>query len=58
MTADSDPHLQELRPGLIRLAYRMLGSVADAEDIVQDAYARGLAVDPASVRGPALGSRH
>lgn len=53
MTAASDPYLQELRPRLIRLAYRMLGSVADAEDVVQDAYSRWLAVDPASVREPA-----
>jgi RNA polymerase sigma-70 factor (ECF subfamily) len=25
-----------LRPKLMRVAYRMLGSVADAEDVVQD----------------------
>ncbi len=29
-----------LRPRLTRIAYRMLGSVAEAEDIVQDAYLR------------------
>ena len=29
-----------LRPRLIRAAYRMLGSVADAEDVVQDAFLR------------------
>ena len=41
-----------LRPRLIRVAYRMLGSVADAEDIVQDAFIRWLAVDRAAVREP------
>ncbi|MGY5811624.1 sigma-70 family RNA polymerase sigma factor [Rhizobium sp. LEGMi198b] len=43
----------ELRPRLVRLAYRMLGSVADAEDIVQDASLRWLATDRSSVREPA-----
>ncbi len=49
----SDSILSELRPRLVRLAYRMLGSVADAEDIVQDAWLRWLATDHASVREPA-----
>ena len=34
-----------LRPRLIRIAYRMLGSVADAEDVVQDAFLRWLDAD-------------
>jgi len=42
-----------LRPRLLRLAYRMLGSVADAEDVVQDAYTRWLAADRETVRQPA-----
>ncbi len=42
-----------LRPGLIRVAYRMLGSVADAEDVVQDAFLRWLDVDRDEVREPA-----
>ncbi len=42
-----------LRPALMRVAYRMLGSVADAEDIVQDAFLRWLDVDRAAVQEPA-----
>ena len=41
-----------LRPVLIRVAYRMLGSVADAEDVVQDAFLRWLDADRPSVREP------
>ena len=39
-----------LRPRLIRIAYRMLGSVADAEDVVQDAFLRWLDADRDAVR--------
>lgn len=49
----SDPSFAEVRPRLLRLAYRMLGSVADAEDVVQDAYLRWLAIDRDTVRQPA-----
>jgi RNA polymerase sigma-70 factor, ECF subfamily len=42
-----------LRPALIRAAYRMLGSVADAEDVVQDAFLRWLDVDRDTVGEPA-----
>lgn len=41
-----------LRPRMIRIAYRMLGSVADAEDVVQDAFLRWLDVDRDAVREP------
>lgn len=49
----SDPIFSEQRPHLMRLAYRMLGSVADAEDVVQDAYLRWQAADREAVRQPA-----
>lgn len=41
-----------LRPRLLRVAYRMLGSVADAEEIVQEAFVRWLGTDRATVREP------
>jgi RNA polymerase sigma-70 factor (ECF subfamily) len=40
------------RPRLVRLAYRMLGSFAEAEDVVQDAWIRWRGVDVAEVRQP------
>jgi RNA polymerase sigma-70 factor, ECF subfamily len=41
-----------LRPKLTRVAYRMLGSMADAEDVVQDAFLRWLDLDRNAVREP------
>ena len=35
-----DSIFEELRPVLSRLAYRMLGSLADADDVMQEAYLR------------------
>lgn len=51
--ADAADSFDPLRPLLTRVAYRMLGSVADAEDVVQDAFLRWLAADRAVVREPA-----
>jgi RNA polymerase sigma-70 factor (ECF subfamily) len=51
--ADAAASFDPLRPLLTRLAYRMLGSVADAEDVVQDAFLRWLAADRGEVREPA-----
>lgn len=48
-----DTVFDPLRLRLIRLAYRMLGTVADAEDVVQDAYLRWLDTDQGAVREPA-----
>jgi RNA polymerase sigma-70 factor (ECF subfamily) len=41
------------RPRLTGLAYRITGSLADAEDVVQEAWIRWAARDPASVNNPA-----
>lgn len=46
--ADFDP----LRPVLMRVAYRMLGSVADAEDVVQEAFIRWMMSDRDGVQEP------
>src|SRR5580693_4036506 len=41
------------RPRLVGLAYRMLGTWADAEDVAQDAWLRWQAVEPGSIERPA-----
>ncbi|WP_166352862.1 RNA polymerase sigma-70 factor [Phytoactinopolyspora limicola] len=43
---------QAHRPMLFGIAYRMLGSVAEAEDAVQDTYLRWLSADRTAVREP------
>ena len=48
MTDDFEPH----RQFLIGVAYRMLGSFAEAEDIVQDAFLRWSATDRGGVEHP------
>jgi RNA polymerase sigma-70 factor (ECF subfamily) len=40
MTVDTAEVFEELRPLLFSIAYRMLGSVAEAEDIVQETFVR------------------
>ncbi len=47
-----DP-FEALRPKLFAIAYRMLGSAAEAEDIVQEAYLRWHRADRASIEHPA-----
>ena len=44
--------LAPLRPKLMRVAYRMLGSVADAEDVVQEACIRWVKEPRTEVREP------
>ena len=43
----------EHRPRLMAVAYRMLGSAWDAEDVVAEAMVRWLAVDRDEIREPA-----
>jgi RNA polymerase sigma factor (sigma-70 family) len=43
---------QTHHPRLMALAYRLLGSRADAEDVVQDAWLRWSGADPAAIRDP------
>ncbi len=50
--ADAAASFDQLRPKLMRVAYRMLGSVADAEDIVQEAFIRWMGADRSEVREP------
>lgn len=49
----AQPVFSGLRPQLVRIAYRMLGSVTDAEDVVQEAWLRWLDCDRDAVREPA-----
>jgi len=49
---DAQPDFALLRPKLLRVAYRMLGSVADAEDMVQEAFIRWMKADRSDVREP------
>ncbi|HWB45140.1 MAG TPA: sigma-70 family RNA polymerase sigma factor [Hyphomicrobiaceae bacterium] len=49
---DAAASFDPLRPRLMRVAYRMLGSVADAEDMVQEAFIRWMSTDRAAVREP------
>lgn len=51
-TADTVADFERHRGFLVGLAYRMLGSVAEAEDVVQDAFLRWREVDGASIAEP------
>jgi RNA polymerase sigma-70 factor (ECF subfamily) len=53
VTADAAPDVfEEHRPVLMGVAYRMLGRVADAEDVVQEAWLRWSGADRDAVREP------
>src|SRR5262245_30309430 len=49
---DAAASFDPLRPKLMRVAYRMLGCVADAEDVLQDAFIRWMGADRSGVREP------
>lgn len=52
---DADPWVEDFersRPRLLGLAYRMLGTVADAEDVVQEAYLRWHGADHGAIERP------
>ncbi|MBX9470999.1 RNA polymerase sigma factor SigJ [Microcella sp.] len=52
MTADAVAVFESARPRLTGLAYRLLGSWAEAEDVVQDAWPRWSAVAGADISNP------
>ncbi|HLQ90596.1 MAG TPA: sigma-70 family RNA polymerase sigma factor [Xanthobacteraceae bacterium] len=49
---DAAVSFDPLRPKLMRVAYRMLGAVADAEDVIQEAFIRWMKADRDEVREP------
>jgi RNA polymerase sigma-70 factor, ECF subfamily len=49
---DRETQFMELRPLLFRLAYRMIGTRADAEDTVQEAFIRWQRADDDEIRSP------
>ncbi|MDP8938273.1 MAG: RNA polymerase sigma-70 factor [Actinomycetota bacterium] len=49
MTADRTAMFEDRRGMLLGMAYRMLGTMADAEDAVQDVWGRWSRVDPESI---------
>lgn len=49
---DAAANFEPLRPKLMRVAYRMLGSMADAEDMVHEAFIRWMRTDRGEVREP------
>jgi RNA polymerase sigma-70 factor (ECF subfamily) len=49
---DAAASFDPLRPKLMRVAYRMLGSVADAEDVLQETFIRWMGADRSGVREP------
>ncbi len=49
---DAAARFDPLRPRLTRVAYRMLGSLADAEDVVQEAFIRWMGADREDIREP------
>jgi RNA polymerase sigma-70 factor (ECF subfamily) len=53
VAVETAAQFEEHRGALFGLAYRMLGSAADAEDVVQDAYLRWHGAGQAAIGSPA-----
>ena len=51
-TSIGDAIFERERPRLVGLAYRLLGSLADAEDVVQEAWIRWQRTDVAELERP------
>ena len=51
-SGDAAESFEPVRPRLRRVAYRMLGSMADAEDVVQDAFLRWHDADRSEIASP------
>jgi RNA polymerase sigma-70 factor (ECF subfamily) len=52
MTGSETKDFEAHRPFLAGLAYRMLGSIAEAEDVVQDAYLRWAQAEASTIAHP------
>ena len=50
--SQADDVFEVHRPALARLAYRMLGSMADVDDVLQEGYLRWTRVNRESVQSP------
>lgn len=54
---EAQEEFQAARGSLFGIAYRMLGSVSEAEDILQDAWIRWQTYDRSKVENPGRSSR-
>jgi hypothetical protein len=52
MTTDPLPSFEEHRPLLLGIAYRMLGTVMDAQDLVQETFLRWQKIPPGEILSP------
>src|SRR3569833_3348681 len=52
VSEDAAALFESLHAKLVRVAYRMLGSVHDAQDVVQEAFIRCMTIDRGRIREP------